>query len=198
MDETPHSHTAELSDALDFLNTLEFDRGEPNDTLATAGDALAWLHEHGLVHHEVLHNATDADALGRVRRTRAALRELADATYEKRPPSSSAIAEVNRVLKANEVLEIVLADDGLRLNHRHAADPLDDALGRLAEPIVREIADGQPDRLRACADRGCRWIFFDGSRTGRRRWCDMATCGNRAKAERHRARIRTAPKAPDG
>jgi len=33
-------------------------------------------------------------------------------------------------------------------------------------------------------------VFYDISRTGRRRWCDMATCGNRAKAARHRARAR--------
>jgi predicted RNA-binding Zn ribbon-like protein len=33
-------------------------------------------------------------------------------------------------------------------------------------------------------------VFFDSSPTGRRRWCDMATCGNRAKAARHRARAK--------
>jgi predicted RNA-binding Zn ribbon-like protein len=35
-------------------------------------------------------------------------------------------------------------------------------------------------------------VFYDTSRTGRRRWCDMATCGNRAKAARHRARSKAA------
>jgi predicted RNA-binding Zn ribbon-like protein len=31
-------------------------------------------------------------------------------------------------------------------------------------------------------------VFEDESRAGRRRWCDMATCGNRAKVRRYRAR----------
>jgi predicted RNA-binding Zn ribbon-like protein len=35
-------------------------------------------------------------------------------------------------------------------------------------------------------------VFFDGTKNGRRRWCDMGTCGNRAKAARHRARSVTA------
>jgi predicted RNA-binding Zn ribbon-like protein len=42
--------------------------------------------------------------------------------------------------------------------------------------------------IRTCADPRCGWLFLDP--TGRRRWCEMAVCGNRAKvrryAERHR------------
>lgn len=42
-------------------------------------------------------------------------------------------------------------------------------------------------RVRACPGRDCGWLFLDTS--GRRRWCQMAVCGNRAKvrafAERH-------------
>jgi predicted RNA-binding Zn ribbon-like protein len=44
--------------------------------------------------------------------------------------------------------------------------------------------------IRSCADEACGWLFLDPS--GRRRWCEMAVCGNRAKArryaERHRVR----------
>jgi predicted RNA-binding Zn ribbon-like protein len=35
---------------------------------------------------------------------------------------------------------------------------------------------------------GCDALFLDTSRGHRRRWCDMRTCGNRAKAQRHRDR----------
>ena len=55
-------------------------------------------------------------------------------------------------------------------------------------PLVSELTAGHPERIRICASDTCQWVFYDTSRTGRRRWCDMATCGNRAKAARHRAR----------
>ena len=42
--------------------------------------------------------------------------------------------------------------------------------------------------VRACPGRGCGWLFLDP--TGRRRWCSMATCGNREKQRRHAARAR--------
>ncbi|WP_458730157.1 CGNR zinc finger domain-containing protein [Pseudomonas brenneri] len=32
---------------------------------------------------------------------------------------------------------------------------------------------------------GCTWLFIDTSKNHRRRWCAMATSGNRAKAQRH-------------
>ncbi|WP_245997945.1 CGNR zinc finger domain-containing protein [Nocardia pseudobrasiliensis] len=33
-------------------------------------------------------------------------------------------------------------------------------------------------------------MYLDPSPSGRRRWCSMATCGNRAKARRHYDRAR--------
>ena len=71
-----------------------------------------------------------------------------------------------------------------------SAIPIDDALARLTEPFVTELTEGHPERIKICASDTCEWIFYDSSRTSRRRWCDMATCGNRAKAARHRARTR--------
>jgi len=59
----------------------------------------------------------------------------------------------------------------------------------------REIGSGHDDRVRICANDTCRWIFYDESRSGRRRWCDMVTCGNRAKARRHRERQKTTEKS---
>ena len=35
---------------------------------------------------------------------------------------------------------------------------------------------------------GCGWLFLDTSRAGNRRWCDMRTCGNRAKVRAHYSR----------
>jgi predicted RNA-binding Zn ribbon-like protein len=44
-----------------------------------------------------------------------------------------------------------------------------------------------PFRIRQCAHESCVLRFFDTSQNGRRRWCSMAGCGNRAKASRHYA-----------
>ena len=187
----PHDHAVDLETALDFVNTLELERGEPVDHLGTTQAALDWLREHGLIHRTAARPGRSGDAaLRRIRLTRAALRELADATYEHRAPQPGAIDEVNRALRGREVVQLVPGPDGLRLDHRHVGDPVDDALANLATPIVQELRRAGRNGLGPAPATRCRWVFYDDSRTGRRRWCDMASCGNRAKARRHRARAR--------
>ena len=63
-------------------------------------------------------------------------------------------------------------------------------------PVARSAADlltsSELSALRVCASESCAWLFLDTSRNGSRRWCSMRTCGNRAKARRHHARVRAA------
>jgi predicted RNA-binding Zn ribbon-like protein len=185
-------HEASLETSLDFTNTLEFSRAASVEHLPGAASAADWLAERGLAHPEEVRTALDDPAgLQRLRSVRLAMREIAEAAVEGRAAGRQAIRELNRALRARSVLELVPAADGITLGHRHVGNPLDDALATLIEPVIREIASGRRDRLRICANDSCRWVFFDDSRTGRRRWCDMSTCGNRAKAARHRARIRS-------
>lgn len=47
-------------------------------------------------------------------------------------------------------------------------------------------------RLKICANGPCDWMFLDQSRSGRRRWCRMAVCGNVSKVRSFRKRQRRA------
>jgi predicted RNA-binding Zn ribbon-like protein len=68
--------------------------------------------------------------------------------------------------------------------------PGGDAFAGLMIPVVESAADalvlGELTRVRRCADPGCSRVFYDDTKNGGRRWCDMRSCGNRAKAARHR------------
>jgi predicted RNA-binding Zn ribbon-like protein len=191
-----HHHDMSLDDTSDFMNTLELESGSLVDRFATFDDAAHWLSERGICHENLAPAAlatsglTEAGALDKVRTVRGALREVADAVAHDRPPSDAALGEVNRAIRSRERVELVREPDGVSIGHSHVGDPLDDALARLADPLVREIQSGRAERVRICANDTCRWVFFDESRAGRRRWCDMASCGNRAKAARHRARAK--------
>ena len=196
-----HTHEISLEDTFDFLNTIELENGFLDDHFKSFEDAAAWLLERGVVHRwriaadRPTGTAAD-DALARIRSVRGALREVSDAVVHDRPADPAALAEVNRALQARERIELVASAGGVSVGHSHVGDPIDDALARLAEPLVDEIQAGNADRVRICANDTCRWIFYDESRAGRRRWCDMASCGNRAKAARHRARVKAAAAAP--
>jgi predicted RNA-binding Zn ribbon-like protein len=51
-------------------------------------------------------------------------------------------------------------------------------------------------RIRACCGEGCAILVLDSSRAGRRRWCSMASCGNKAKVRGFRRRARRVPRRP--
>ncbi len=193
-----HAHDVDLGDTFDFLNTDDTDNGFPAEKLPTLEDALAWFVDRGVIHIEGA-NRVRAHAqaeplmereIGRIHALRSALREVALSISEHRTPDAGSLDLINRALHARQVIELVAAPDGCSVDHRHVGDPIDDALARLTEPLVMELTEGHPERIKICASDTCEWIFYDGSRTSRRRWCDMATCGNRAKAARHRARTR--------
>jgi len=192
-----HRHAATLEDTFDFLNTDELDgSGHPIERLPALADATRWLAEHGLLHaaeaRRVAGLARDRSesSLAQIHATRAGMREIVEAFVAGRPAAADSLAAVNRVLRARSVPELVPGEGSIAIGHRHVGDPLDDALAGVAEPLVALVAAGDTNRLRICANDGCRWVFHDTSPTGRRRWCSMASCGNRAKAARHRARRR--------
>lgn len=189
-----HDHGLDLEAALEFLNTRELESGQPVDHLCGPADASGWFAEHGVVHAGHARAWSDVD-LARVRAVRDALREVVDAVVEERRPASTAVDLVNRALSAGTGPRLELEGTTVRIGHRHGASPVDDALAALAAPIVAELRSGRPERLRTCASETCRWAFYDTSPTGRRRWCDMKTCGNRAKAARHRQRAKVEPSA---
>jgi predicted RNA-binding Zn ribbon-like protein len=75
---------------------------------------------------------------------------------------------------------------------RRTFAPAGDAFSGLIIPIVESATDAlvsdELARVRQCDAAGCERVYFDSSKNGRRRWCDMRGCGNRAKGAQFRAR----------
>lgn len=196
-----HDHEAGLGASQDLINTLALNDDGPRDDLATPHDAVAFLADRGVAHHEALSAQAQREGpdrwLGRVRDARAAMREVWDATVERRPPADDALVTLNAILDRSPRIELRAAPTGVDVAHRHPEeDPTGEALARVATPLVEAIAEGETDRFRICANDDCRWVFEDESRAGRRRWCDMSSCGNRAKVRRYRERRRAGGPGP--
>lgn len=129
--------------------------------------------------------------LGDARRVRTVLRALAERGVGSHDVRSDALGEINRVLgRSAGTRRLERQADG---SFVRSFVPVGDAFAGLLIPIVESSADalilGELARVRCCADPRCGRVFQDETKNGRRRWCDMATCGNRAKAARHRMKL---------
>lgn len=61
-------------------------------------------------------------------------------------------------------------------------------LSSVAQDAIYVLGGPPATRLKRCEGSRCSLVFVDTSRSGRRRWCSMDRCGNRAKVAAHRRR----------
>lgn len=184
----------------DFANTLSHSRGVAHDDIPDADALLTWLRDNALISERGrateaarLRRSPDeaAQRLTRFQELRLLLHRLAAELAADGSPSPDSVTELNHVLREGlHYHQLRREPDRARYAVSQVGDRLDQARAAIASSFAHFVADDAPDRLRVCANDGCRWIFIDRSPTGRRRWCDMRTCGNQAKAARHRARAR--------
>lgn len=197
----------------------------PNEYLESYADLLAFARQSGALadtdlvrlRAESARRPGDANAaLARAIDLREVIYRLFLALAEARPVSTADLAALNQSLaEALSQARVVAVDggeadradrdEGGRLEGQAPAsfvwswadDPvnLDMPLWPIARSAAELLTSSNLRSLRRCASDACAWLFLDTSRNGSRRWCSMRTCGNRAKARRHHARIRAASTA---
>ena len=166
----------------DFLNSAALERGE--DALGTPQALAGWLGEHGLIRPGT---AVSAAEHRRAIDVREGLRAILVA-HNGGDPDPQAVERLERAAARAELRACFPADGGPKLTP--AASGASGALAQLLVIVTTAAADGTWSRLKACADGGCRWAFYDHSKNRSGRWCTMAVCGNQQKARTYRARRR--------
>jgi predicted RNA-binding Zn ribbon-like protein len=182
--------------AVDLVNTCRERWRRRVETLVTPDDLATWLVRAG-----VMERSSAGGRVGVVTRKVLAqaidLREAIDTllvvAIDGTPVASTeAITLIDDWLVFAGVRPQLVAGDGGAplLTERAAADSPRRALGMIALDAATMLGTDQRSRIRICASDTCSGRFFDRSPAGRRRWCSMRTCGNEAKARRHRQRQR--------
>jgi predicted RNA-binding Zn ribbon-like protein len=176
--------------AVDFVNTLRERWRRRAETLVTPADLAAWLVAAGVMDEPA---KVPAALLAEARALREAIDACVVASIQQRPPAAGAVTVIDDWLVfAGARPQLVGGPGGVALlTERAAADSPRRALGMVALDAARMLGTDERDRIRICASETCSGRFYDRSPAGRRRWCSMRTCGNEAKARRHRERLRS-------
>ena len=162
--------------AIDLVNTERQVSGAIVDWFELDGAVEAFASEHG-------HSVAPGDAR-RMRESLVATRQLVRrvlATASK-PPSAELLYDISEALRPATV-NAVNSSDGVDLVV--SGDSPHHALSIEALVSAIELVRDRANRVRSCEHPKCVLWFVDTSKGGRRRWCSMDTCGNRAKAQRH-------------
>jgi predicted RNA-binding Zn ribbon-like protein len=186
---------------LDFVNTVGGLRGgQAREYLPTYADLVRWSQQAGLLPGDaadrLLEAADRGDEAQAVYARAVALREalyrlfvqLLDGTEPAPADLTTLNAELARAL-AHLALRFA-PEEGFAWQWVGAEGALDRMLWPVARSAVDLLLSPTVRALHQCAGATCGWLFLDTTKNRSRRWCDMASCGNRTKVRRHRARKR--------
>lgn len=171
---------------LDFVNTASWHLAErPVEHLTRYTDLVAWGQQAGVLDDaQARRSLDDAAGADKVLGTAVALREALFLTFTKGPADDD-LELINEVL--SEAMGHALlspTETGYAWGWSNAEPGSPD---RILWPVVRSAAElltsPREENVAICANGDCGWLFLNTS--GRRRWCSMRGCGNRAKAARH-------------
>ena len=179
--------------ALELCNTRAgWGEPAPKEYLVSYDHLLVWAREVGVIDVEVVDTLRREaqEAPGQAARVLAQVTAFREVSYDYLTGNEDPHvwdAVVSRVESATRTLTLVRTTEGAQW----AIDPavgLRYPLLATAAAVGDLITSGDVRDVSACPGRGCGWLFTNP--TGRRRWCSMAICGNRAKARRHAERHR--------
>ena len=188
--------------ALDLVNTLDwrFRASGSHELLNRYEDLLRFSEQSGLLTTLEVRKLTTGDLarkkriLSSTKKLRECLASILYAIVAGEAPRIEDVATLSafaRAVRRTEDLE--WRDSRLRWRtNEHRTTALDAPLRKLASSAVDLLTSEDLDKLSACCNPECRWLFLDETKNRGRRWCDMKLCGNRIKARRYRGRLHAA------
>jgi predicted RNA-binding Zn ribbon-like protein len=176
--------------ALDFCNTFAGWNGHPTkEYLVDYAHLTVWTGYVGLLPRKrvaELRRAAGRDdrSASRVLASARAFRASVYSLLLEGEPAEPVLALIN---EAATLQRLTIGQAGYAFELAEEAG-LSAPLLAIAASVGRLLTETELELVSACPGTGCGWLFLDSR--GRRRWCTMASCGNRAKvrrfAERHR------------
>ena len=180
---------------LDFTNTVQDRSTSPRELLNSYSDLLLWSQgaqiltegEAERLREEAARHTKEAKAvLQRAIDLREALYRIFFAVARGSSPAQADLHTLNTEFsEAMSQACIVPAKDIFTLDWTGKEKALDRMLWTIVHSASDLLTSEGLDDVRVCAAEDCNWLFLDTSKNHSRRWCDMKSCGNRAKARKH-------------
>ncbi len=173
--------------ALNFINS-EYGVGEcSHDCFTDDLSVVNWLMMAG-VWPDIAKGHIPCDLLNEARALRTSARMIVNAAMKNAPAD---LTHVNNILEAGRPTQVVEWDSAKQKFYiRTQCMDLQPAslLWPVVESLVNLITSDKFEFVRECEADDCILLFHDLSKSHRRRWCSMATCGNRMKVSAFRSR----------
>ena len=181
---------------LDFADTVDNRTSDhARELLTDYGRLLQWGEEAGVITAKTAERLRHlaAEVPGSAQTTLRNSIQLRDAVYDifsavaqRRVIPSTALAILNKAVRqASQHTQLVHSNRRFIWEWIEPEGSLDSMLWPVSRAAAELLSGEDIANVRQCASETCSWLFLDRTKNHRRRWCDMKSCGNRAKARRY-------------
>ncbi len=168
--------------SVDFSNTIKIVEGSKTDLLISPSSLYRWTQQTNMdIPSEQLEKSFEE-----FRTLRNLIHNCFQDFAYKRIIHLENLQKLNEFIKAYKIHPQVKQGKptfpGLAFESEQISSPL---LHHIIQSFLNIVTDESTlDRLKPCENDECVLLFVDQSKNKTRRWCNMATCGNKIKASR--------------
>jgi predicted RNA-binding Zn ribbon-like protein len=183
---------------LDFINSTSNHGNPSEDHLNSYADLVSWAQDVKLLdENEALHlwqaASQQPSQAGSLHQKALVLREalyhiLLAASRDQTPEAADLDTFNTALAEAMSHMRLSTSADGFGWIWEGDKDNLEYLIWQIVWSASELLRSSDLQKVSKCE--GCDWLFLDTSRGRRRSWCDMSTCGNRAKARRYYRRAK--------
>jgi len=169
---------------LDFINTIHNRYAEvPRDYLINKDAWIEWLQKQGLLENGLITDSCKFN-LQQIRQLRELLYRLVFGIMNSGNILKKDISEYNFYVSKWKKATMFSVENGIPYEEVNVdSSNLNSYLLLIVEQAHQLLLIEDIKRIKECSN--CGWLFLDISKSNRRKWCNMKTCGNEVKARRH-------------
>lgn len=176
--------------AIDFLNTEWPTASGHEDFFEKDDDVFIWLRQAGLAPEGVEEVRPSGSLLRAARALRSVIRFLVEGRKAGKTPDLSDLNAFLLAAQSHPQLAWTRSKT-IAMKTVRSSDTAEQVLAPVALKAAELFYKADFRRVRRCDDSTCVHWFYDQTKPGRRRWCSMATCGNRLKVKTYRRRLKS-------
>lgn len=170
---------------INLVNTTFIKDNKNIDLLTSKPDILNWLIENNMVNQNINENVIKDELVILLKELRMLSKEVLNSIQSGGELSKSIKNKIKKYINDTNIT-VDFLDNDKNIDLAYIGKTIkDNVTYNIINDLVDTLKRYDTKRIRQCYHENCICYFLDISKAGKRKWCDMETCGNRKKASNH-------------
>ncbi|WIL69801.1 CGNR zinc finger domain-containing protein [Staphylococcus cohnii] len=170
---------------INLVNTIFIKDNKKIDLFISKSDILNWLIENNIVNQNTNENVITDELVTLLKKLRRLSKEVLISIQSEGELSQNIKSKIKKYINDTNIT-VNFLDDDKNIDLIYIGKTIKDNITYIIiNDLINTLKHYDTRRIRQCHHENCICYFLDISKAGKRKWCDMETCGNRKKASNY-------------